>query len=315
MSRTITLLSLLCFLSFGCSSFVSHSKGVFVLIHGTWGNDSDWHKDGGYFNRAVSKAAKYFDQTVVDFVWSGQPDPKSREQAGSELADFIKKLHEDGLEINIISHSHGSNVAAIASQILVSSNIKIKKLYALATPIDVADNEPNMDVIGEVYNLFSIGDLVQTVLGRYDRIFPPHDRIANVRITINGEHPGHVDIHSFIVGIWIPLIHQIFAEKNVGGFGNFDFSKDQLIAFNNKALPKCSLDHELERLLEKDVHIFRRTLEQISEEEEPVSRFEAFGFNEARRFDQLLRLDARQCHLKDQLIEPQTKLLESLLAD
>ena len=41
----------------------------------------------------------------------------------------------------------------------------IDRVYALGTPIDMEDYAPNMNVIGNIINLYSKGDKVQPVLG------------------------------------------------------------------------------------------------------------------------------------------------------
>ena len=235
-------------------SQIKNPDTIFVVVHGTWAKNEDWHTADGNFYQALSSTLAHFNTQVVDFLWSGDMDEESREMAGTELAEFIKSLAGQGKKICIVAHSHGANVCIIASKILgKASHSKplIDRFYSLAAPID---NEcfPDMSVISCLYNMFSIGDFVQPVFGIYDRTYEPHENIVNLRVIIEDLSPGHADMHTPLLGLWIPLIHSYLSEKSVGGFENFTFSKDFLVNFYYEKEPVCSEDKNLESILENE---------------------------------------------------------------
>ena len=112
------------------------ANAIIILIHGTWANESPWYLPGdGFFECLQAHVAKQ-GASVVPFCWSGNLNHASRRTAGTALVQLIKSYPADK-PIVIIAHSHGGNVAIIASQILAKEQPiahTIDKLYLLGTP-------------------------------------------------------------------------------------------------------------------------------------------------------------------------------------
>jgi hypothetical protein len=77
---------------------------------------------------------------------------------------------------------------------------QIDEVYLLATPVETIYYAPNMEVIGSLYNIFSLGDVVQPVGGLYKRMYSEQDRLWNIRLKIK-EHrnPTHMQMHHSII--------------------------------------------------------------------------------------------------------------------
>ena len=225
--------------------------GVFIIVHGTWGTASSWNIPGGDFFDTLEKNAQRLGHATINFSWSGYLDPMHRANAGKALAKLIRS-YPSTTEFYIVAHSHGSNVAIVASQELgrqEHNHHRIKILYALGTPVDRTLYMPDMDVIDYYYNLFSFKDIVQPILGYCHRTYPTHDRIANIRILINGKEPDHYSIHHPVLARWIPNLHSMLMKHECSPV--FAFHVPGLIDFFDVAKPRYTLDVEREALLEK----------------------------------------------------------------
>lgn len=101
-----------------------------------------------------------------------------------------------------INYLHGLD---LVPTLRVDTSYPIEKIYLLGTPVCVEKYHPQMKVVGSLLNLFSGGDLIQPVLGLYQRQYPLHDRITNIeiRFTAEGQKPGHSAMHDQLVGRWL----------------------------------------------------------------------------------------------------------------
>jgi hypothetical protein len=85
---------------------------VITLVHGTWGRQSEWIKEGSRLRGAFEAALK--DQVFFrTFIWSGSNSFAARETAGEDLRGFLKEgfqLFPNDAMHSIIAHSHGGNV-------------------------------------------------------------------------------------------------------------------------------------------------------------------------------------------------------------
>lgn len=236
------------------SHYANCTTSVFILVHGTWGRESEWYLPQGDFFDALEINAHKLHAKVISFSWSGGNNNKCRNRAAQALAKLILSYPDD-IHVHLVTHSHGSNVGILASQILAthdSSKYHIDQFYALGTPVDANLYIPDMRAIHWFYHFFSLGDFVQPVFGLFDRCYPPHERLANIRILIDGKSPGHKGLHAPMIATWLPAIHKLFAQQKIGGFEHFDFSQPGLISFRTEKLPKYEFDVELELLLKKD---------------------------------------------------------------
>jgi len=219
-------------------------SSIYIIIHGTWGLETSWYAPDGDFFDALECTAQKDGSCVVPFCWSGNNSIEARQKAANNLVKLIDS-YPPNTTLIIIAHSHGGTVALLAAQYLKKN--KIFCLYTLGTPINKA-LYPNMDTIHYCYNLFSFEDVVQTVLGMFDREYAAHERIANIRVIINDKEPDHTELHHPIIGAWIPELHNIiknFGIKNEPG----------IIHVNDTEAPYYSIDTERQRLLERDRQI------------------------------------------------------------
>jgi hypothetical protein len=226
------LLTFLCIVSW---ITVHPTDGIYILIHGTWGNKSEWYTPHGSFYKILEKAVQQINYKVISYTWSGSFDHNCRLLAGNILAKLIQSYPANTI-INIVSHSHGGNVAAIASQVLAADSHnkqKINALFSFGIPVDTHYYMPNMNIIKKMYNFFSYKDKVQPIFGLYSREYPNLPRIANIRICIENKEPSHGQLTSDVVAHWIPLLHEDLAEKKIGNFQYFEFTKPGAINFSS----------------------------------------------------------------------------------
>lgn len=223
-------------------------QSVFIVIHGTWGANGEWYVPGGDFFDALEKTAQQHNALVVPFRWSGSHRHEERERAARNLVKLICSYTFNNIEVNIIGHSHGGTVALLASRMLEDNSINI--LYTLGMPI----NEqlfPNMNAMRHCYNLFSFEDLIQPVLGMFEREHISHERVANVRVIIERKEPNHTDLHHPLIGKWLPTVHTtclLYLKNN----RKKNMSDPGVINFYNTTLPTYEIDRERKELLEKD---------------------------------------------------------------
>ncbi len=236
---------------------LQHVLTIFIVIHGTWGSDTTWYAPGGDFFDALEISAQKEKSSVVPFMWSGYNSNEARLQAAHNLARLIE-TYDSATPIIIVAHSHGGTVALLASHLITKN--KIFCLYTLGTPINKA-LYPNMQKIDFCYNLFSFEDLVQPVLGMFNREHPPHERIANIRVIINDKEPNHSELHDPIVGTWLPLLHNIITtcELKIKEPGVIHFTDTQAPTYYHDIYRQESLerDHQLSLLI---LHSLRKSL-------------------------------------------------------
>lgn len=221
-----------------------NTQKIFILIHGTWSCDTDWHLPGGFFYDELEKSCSTCHALLIPYNWSGRLNHESRLQAARGLVKIIQSYPVDS-NIYLIGHSHGGTVAILASQLLgidLHNQHTLSAIYLLATPIDNDTYAPNMDIAQTVYNFFSRGDYIQQVFGLYTREFPAHERIANIRIIINDKELGHSNLHHPWIAKWLPHIPDTLAHKKINGFQNFCCANQGAIDFYAHKAPAYSLE-------------------------------------------------------------------------
>ncbi len=228
-----------------------------IIIHGTWASNESWYQSQGNFFKAVQRCVqetKIVDE-VVSFCWSGKLSYYFQLQAAQELQKLIE-LYDF---VILVCHSHGATVGIIASQLLCqnkSNHFKIKKFYALGVPVDPGMQiYPDMSVIEKFYNLFSFGDFIQPVHGVYERSFTPHERLVNISIMLQDNHPSHAELHHAMIGKDLLKIDEYFADCILGGFENFLFNQSGQIQFFEYDVPKYFKQHDQQSLLELDKQV------------------------------------------------------------
>ena len=229
------------------------AKSVFILIHGTWGSDCSWYAPKGDFFDALEDTVSEKDSVVVSFRWSGGCSHESRINAARSLVKLIK-TYDVNTAIFLVAHSHGGNVATLASHFLAEeegNRYRIRALFTLGTPV-MSNYFPNMKVIQYLYNLFSFEDIIQTVLGISCREYPEHKRIANLRVVINGKEPDHAGLRQPLVGKWLPYVHQYFKQHLQGKNIMDHISEPSVVYFDDNKAPEYAHDIQRNELLERD---------------------------------------------------------------
>ena len=164
---------------------------VTFFVHGTWsGSTGTFSKD--FIHHVMNY---YGDPNARFFNWSGRNWDSARIEAGYELARRIRAYgREHPCEpIRIVAHSHGGNVALVASQRLPAS--MIDELVTLGTPI-IEPYAPGASIQHWV-NVTSYGDHVQA--NPFPYLFQSaHDYqdATNIHLT----DFGHSELHT--VAAW-----------------------------------------------------------------------------------------------------------------
>ena len=216
------------------------ARTVSIIIHGTWGIESSWYLPGGEFFEAYQEAAHVCaDHYCCTFSWSGKNSHEARIMAAQQLSYLIES-YDPATTVIIVAHSHGANVAFLASQLLgYEPTHSIDTIYALGAPINMELYAPDMKVVQQVVNFFSYRDLVQPVLGMFERQLPCNDRMINMRVLINDQQPKHSGLHAQQIAAWLPHLHAEFKQKKETFF---DSSVPLLIKFYDEALPTWEVD-------------------------------------------------------------------------
>lgn len=117
------------------SMAADHPKKYYVtLVHGTFAKDAAWTKEDSVLRRNLEKELND-DVKFFAFEWSGRNSQKERLRAGVALKrQLLKSLEEQPYAAHfIISHSHGGNIAMIATRAKPVAS-KLIGLVCLATP-------------------------------------------------------------------------------------------------------------------------------------------------------------------------------------
>lgn len=191
-----------------------YAPDVWLIIHGTFAKDAEWHYPWGDFfitlKRAVGPTAQ-----VHNFVWSGNNSYKARAHAAQECKRYIRSIVKPGDHLHIIGHSHGGNVAIALAQMLEAeqSPLFIESLITLGTPVCYYVHIPPMQRIKTLYNLFSYGDRVQPVVQVFGRVFNDHPKIYNIQLQCNGMSPTHGQMHSVLVAKYLPKLKTLVQKQ------------------------------------------------------------------------------------------------------
>lgn len=233
------------------------AKSACIIIHGTWACTQHWYQPSGNFFKSVQRTAlelRLVDQ-VISFSWSGKLSYQDQLQAAQDLVDLISAYDY----VIFIGHSHGVTVGILASMIFEEKNpnrvnsYKILKFYALGVPVDLTGQiYPNMQVIGKFYNIFSFADYVQPINGICGRCFSYHERIVNIALRVEQDHPSHSGLHHSIIGRELLKIEEYFASRNLGNFEKFEFGQPAEIIIYQESVPVYQVQYEQVNMLELD---------------------------------------------------------------
>jgi hypothetical protein len=110
-----------------------------LLIHGTWAQNSPWWQPRGDFHTYILQSVHPDLYSQLDrFAWSGGYSDAARALGASDLINWVRSRNEEGLDL--ITHSHGGNVAFLATQ----SGLDLGELILLSCPVHVPKYQPAM---------------------------------------------------------------------------------------------------------------------------------------------------------------------------
>ncbi|MFH1461620.1 MAG: hypothetical protein ABIF12_01615 [bacterium] len=123
------------------------------------------------YNNYYKKISPPKERSYYTFGWSGHLNQKRRicwaENLYNDLINEIKKINNNkNINITILAHSHGGNVALKLAEIekKYQKGLKIQKLILFGTPIQKETSELiYSDIFEKVYNIYSRGDPVQVI--------------------------------------------------------------------------------------------------------------------------------------------------------
>jgi hypothetical protein len=139
------------------SSPATKLKSITTVIHGTFAANQDWWQPGSSFMNGVASRVKDLYTDPDYFRWSGGNPDADRRRAAQDLLDWVGQHLEPTGTLRLICHSHGGNVAMIASKL----GLNIVNLILLGTPIRT-DYTPDMRNIEKVYNIYAPWDFIQS---------------------------------------------------------------------------------------------------------------------------------------------------------
>jgi pimeloyl-ACP methyl ester carboxylesterase len=131
---------------------------ITVIIHGTWASDGTWWRPNGDFFEYVKTELGRSDLygKPDQFKWSGKNRDDKRLEAGIELDKWLRShlAHE----VNVFAHSHGANVAMLATR----KGIRIDRLIMLSPPVR-SDYFAKWENVGKAYNIQASFDPVVAI--------------------------------------------------------------------------------------------------------------------------------------------------------
>ncbi|MBS1988165.1 hypothetical protein JST56_04190 [Candidatus Dependentiae bacterium] len=158
----------------------------------------------------------------------------------------IKVRHDTG-NLNDLSQSitfqsllaqATSELKLWGSKFLTRSNAipSIQFSYLLGTPVNMAKFWPHMEIIKNMILFYSDGDLVQPVLGIFEKTYPDHKNRVNIKVRLynsdsKGKTPSHSDLHHPTIGRWLLCIPKVLSQLRIGNFENFNFLIDGTMHF------------------------------------------------------------------------------------
>ncbi len=108
------------------------AASVTVVIHGTFASNGKWWRKGGDFFeylRTDLGLNDAYDKADL-FKWSGKNRDKKRREAGIALSAWLKA--HPAAKVNIFAHSHGANVAMLATH---DADTRFERLVMLSPPV------------------------------------------------------------------------------------------------------------------------------------------------------------------------------------
>lgn len=138
-------------------------RNCVVLLHGTWGRQSNWMKPGSPLRAAIDEA---FGDAVDcrEFQWSGRNRHGDRRAASIALARWLRAADMKRYrKVHLIAHSHGGNIAARASFLAPS---RMASLVTVGTPFISATKR------NKLYDVLTIITIPLAYVAAYALLLP-----------------------------------------------------------------------------------------------------------------------------------------------
>lgn len=159
-------------------------SSITVIIHGTWAADGKWWRPKGDFFDYLKKDLKLKDLYGGSdrFKWSGKNRDSSRRKAATSLSSWFKAHPAD--EINIFAHSHGANVAMLATH----KATRIERLVMLSPPVR-EDYYADWRRVSQAYNIQANFDPVVAIArgGQWFKL----RQVREKKLKANGHSSSH----------------------------------------------------------------------------------------------------------------------------
>lgn len=216
-----------------------------IIVHGTWAAQHEWHKPDGQFCKSL--LSRIQECKISSFIWSGKFDRNERVYAAKNLSDVINQIPQH-IKVILIGHSHGGNVALLASH---ASRRLIDHIVLLGTPIMPAVHVPHTEKYGFITNIFSAQDKIQAFALTTQRTVD-WPRSCNIRLQgilgIEFDHPG---LHAPVVALAIPKF--LTVQDKQPRVAIFAPDKEPILSMDEPQR-NVLMDHEQECELDTDTY-------------------------------------------------------------
>lgn len=157
---------------------------ITIIIHGTWAADGEWWRPGGNFFEYVKTDLARSDLygKSDQFKWSGKNRDRKRKKAAGELDKWLRA--HPAREVNVFGHSHGANVAMLATH----ENVRIDRLIMLSPPVR-RDYFAKWSNVGAAFNIQAAFDPVVAIArgGQWFQI----PQVREKKMTVSGHSESH----------------------------------------------------------------------------------------------------------------------------
>jgi pimeloyl-ACP methyl ester carboxylesterase len=160
-------------------------KRITIIVHGTWAADGQWWKPGGDFFEYVKKDLRRTDLygEQDQFKWSGKNRDSSRWEASAELHAWLNA--HPSAEINVFAHSHGANIAMLATR----RGVTFDRLVMLSPPVR-EEYYADWSKVKAAYNIQAAFDPV-VAIAQGGSQFPSWCNVKHKTLKANGHSASH----------------------------------------------------------------------------------------------------------------------------
>lgn len=128
---------------------------TWILVHGTWAQNQKWWQPGGDFHEYFKAQVGGDLYSASDkFSWSGGYSDAARLDGATRLLHWAADHQLSSLEL--IAHSHGGNVAMLATQ----GGLDLGELFLLSCPVHIPKYLPSLPPGRKIVSIHVHMDLV-----------------------------------------------------------------------------------------------------------------------------------------------------------